>query len=260
MSYGVHDMAESIWNRIYSTFAERYDSGHLELARQLFMGGRVEITAIRSGKIEFTVVDLDGENVKVSFERKAPDYSVTNKFIRVLIADEESYQAYVQNKTPDGVHALLKEAGFINQIESRPLMVTCSCRTGQEICPHIIAAISQLVEEIPGRFSAFLAYSGFDPMYIQNLIQYESRQKRKVVVDYNDFWKVKGGYDIERLDRVECSAPGIWHAGAPAIVTEFIPDIEETLVHAKEDARVLLEKTVQKKKGHAKAASGKKRA
>ncbi len=252
-------MAESIWDRLYTAFEERCGRENLELGRQLFADERVQITATRSGKIEFTIVDFDGKKATVMLERRPPDYSVTNKFIRLLIEDEESYQAYVQNITLGSIYTLLKEAGFIYQIESRPLLVTCSCRTGQEICPHIIAAISQLVEEIPGRFTAFLAYSGFDPMYIQNLIRYESRQRRKIVVDYENFWKGKEGYEIKRLERVECFAPGIWHAGAPPIVTEFIPDIEETLANTKEDARLLLEKTLQKKKGHVRASSGKKR-
>lgn len=247
MSYEVHDMAETIWDRLYSVFEERCGRDNLEEGRQLFADQRLQITATRSGKIEFTVVDFNGEKAKVLLERRPPDYSVTNRFVEVLITDEESYQAYVQNKTPDSIYNLLKEAGFINQIESRPLMVTCSCRTGQEICPHIIAAISQLVEEIPGRFSVFLAYSGFDPMYIQNLIRYETRQRRTIIVDYDEFWRAREGYDIKRLEGVECFPRGIWLSGAPAIIAELLPDIEATLVHVKEDARLLFEKTILQK-------------
>jgi uncharacterized Zn finger protein len=251
-------MVQPFWEGLQDRFKDKVEPELFQEGMRLFSEGKATITSVKKGRIDLRVIDEDGKKYKIVQKREILDYNATNTFARKLASDKESYEALIQNKTPANITDILIELGTLNHIRNNHFIIKCSCGMGISFCRHQVAAILQIIAEIPVKFPVCLGYFGIDQAYVNLTIRDEISRKRKIQISYTEFWYGVQEYNPENVEGFEPEKPGVWHRGAPAPILLSVPDIEEAREKAAEEAAELLKKLEQQEKVKVKGRSQKK--
>lgn len=166
------------------------------------------------------------------------------RLINLIFSDITILQSVLQGRTPPDIMGSLFSTDLYFQIASKTSFVNCTCTNRNRFCRHAIASVHLLVTEMPENFRLFLAFCGFDPSTIYQIIHDRERRERRCSTTYHDFWI--GSDDpiigISPLTSDEQVPPGIWHRDAPPTVEQYIADIEETRMKVITSAAGILKK------------------
>ena len=221
---------QPFWDQIKQQLKRDVQPKQYDIGVKLYLSVKVKITSLKNAEIEIELEDKGGVIYPIVLKRESMKPTALLELIPLLTSDTAILQSVLQGKTPQEIMDHLVLNGLYFQIVRKPVFINCTCSDRDRFCRHTIASLHMLVTEMPNDFHLFLAFCGFDPGKVYQIINDREKRERRFSTTYHDFWVGNDDMiiDISHPNPVEVVPPGIWYMDAPPTVEPYIADIEET--------------------------------
>lgn len=242
----MNSAVQPFWDQIKEQLKRDVRPKQYDVGEKLYLSGKVRVKSLKNAEIQIELEDKGGVIYPIVLRRESMKPTALLELIRLLTSDIAILQSVLQGKTPQKIMEHLIVHGLYFQIIRKTVYIDCTCSAINRFCRHTIASLHMLVTEMPDDFHLFLAFCGFDPEKVYQIIHDIERRERRLSTTYHDFWIGSDDHivDISPLTTDEYVPPGIWYMNAPQTVEPYIADIEGTRQKVATKVKGILKKSL----------------